>query len=105
MAVGVLRRAEERNAAGEETVQHGFGDGVRQGKTGQRCGKSVLHVDPDRTAVEEDNLANLEHEQRQWRNGEDQQRRIDPLRHDDHRRRPEQGANGEEDVHAIGNPR
>ncbi|MCY1183438.1 hypothetical protein D9M73_240600 [compost metagenome] len=78
---------------------------MRQGKAGQGCGEGILHVDSDRTAVEEDNLADLEHEQRQGRDGEDQQRWIDSLRHDDHRRRPEQGANGEEDVHAIGNPR
>ncbi|MNJ68938.1 hypothetical protein D3C77_652320 [compost metagenome] len=78
---------------------------MRQGKAGQGRGESVLEVHAYRTAVEEHDLADLEDEQRQWRNGEDQQRWVDPLRHDDHRRRPQQGADGEEDIHAIGNPR
>ena len=37
--------------------------------------------------------------------GENQQRRVDPRRHDDHRRRPQQSPDGEENIHAVSHPR
>ena len=104
MAVGILRCAEERHAAGEEPVQHRLGDGVRQRQAGQRCGEGVFQVHAYCTAIQEDDLAHLEEEQRQRRDGEDHQRRVHAVRDDDHRRRPQQRADGEEDVHAIGDP-
>ena len=105
LGAGVLGRAEERLVVGEQALQHGDADGVRETKAGDAGGDRLPDVGTDPHPVEVHELGKLEDEQRQRQYREDRQRRVDLRRIGHHQRRPQQRAEIERHVQAIGQPR
>ena len=100
-----LRRAEERLVAREQRLHHRDADGVRQREARERRGEGLADVRADARSVQVRELHQLEREQRQRQHREHDQRRIDAMRREDHRDRPAERGDREQQVEAVGEPR
>ena len=98
MRLLALRRAEERLIAREQRLHHRDADRVRQRESRERGRERLADVGADARGIQMRELDELEREQRQRQRREHDQRRIDAMRRDDHRDRPGERGDREQQV-------
>ena len=99
-----LRRAVERQVAGEDAAPHRLGDGIGHRQPGDRGADIVHHPAGHLAAVEPDRLADLEEEHRQGDEEVEGERRLDQIGAPEHADGPGDGQGDEGQLQPVGDP-